>query len=164
MGPISLEVYIRVTSPESPHRVPAHSPKKTDKGRGVSRYVTTRRNPLVCTGRTAGKSPPTDTQGDHEGARGGMRRPRGDHEAIMRGHEVLSPVSFPTFGLLLYYNTQAALGNTTRTLRCTPDHHAYTQVHTRPPRVHMAVARSTSGCVKVISENTNARTHNADTC
>ena len=40
--------------------------KKTDKGRGVSIYVTTRRNPLVCTGRTAGKSPPTDTQGDHE--------------------------------------------------------------------------------------------------
>ena len=33
----------------------------------------------------------------------------------MGGHEVLSPVSFPTFGLLLYYNTQA---------------------NTRPPRVH----------------------------
>ena len=106
----------------------------------------------------------------HEGARGGTR-----------GHEVLSPVSFPTFGLLLYYNTQAALGTTTRTLRRTPDHHAYTQAHTRPPRVHsgahqtttrtlrhpgvhMAVARSTSGCVKVISENTRARTHDADTC
>ena len=44
--------------------------KKTDKGRGVSIYVTTRRDPLVCMGLTAdafaGKSPPTDTQGDHE--------------------------------------------------------------------------------------------------
>ena len=40
--------------------------KKTDKGRGVSIYVTTRRNPLVCMGLTDGKSPPTDTQGDHE--------------------------------------------------------------------------------------------------
>ena len=130
LGPISLEVYIRVTSPESPHRVPAHSPKKTDKGRGVSRYVTTRRNPLVCTGRTAGKSPPTDTQGDHEGARGGMRRPRGDHEAIMRGHEVLSPVSFPTFGLLLYYNTHANTRTPTRTPTRTRDHHAYTHANT----------------------------------
>jgi len=64
----------------------------------------------------------------HEGARGGTR-----------GHEVLSPVSFPTFGLLLYYNTQAALGTTTRTLRRTPDHHAYTQAHTRPPRVHSGI-------------------------
>jgi len=35
--------------------------KKPDKGRGVSIYVTTRRNPLVCTGRTTGNSPPTDT-------------------------------------------------------------------------------------------------------
>ena len=65
LGQISLEVYIRVTSPESPHMGPAYVSKKTDKGRGVSIYVTTSRNPLVCTGRTAGKSPPTDTQGDH---------------------------------------------------------------------------------------------------
>jgi len=106
LGPISLEVYIRVTSPESPHRGPAYASKKTDKGRGVSIYVTMRRNPLVCTGRTAGKSPPTDTQGDHGVIMGWSR---GDHG-------VLSPVSFPTFGLLLYYNTQAALETTTRTL------------------------------------------------
>ena len=44
---------------------------------------------------------------------------------------VLLSVFFPTFGLLLYYNTQAALKTTTRTLRCTRDHHAYTQVHRR---------------------------------
>ena len=53
-----------------------------------------------------------------------MRRPGGDQE-------VLSPVSFPTFVLLLYYNTQAALGTTTRTLRRTRDHHAYTHAHRR---------------------------------
>ena len=49
---------------------------------------------------------------------------------------VLLSVFFPTFGLLLYYNTQAALGTTTRTLTRTPDHHAYTHANTRPPRVH----------------------------
>ena len=66
MGQISLEVYIRVTSPESPHRGPAYASKKPIRGGGVYIYVTTRRNPLVCTGLTDGKSPPTDTQGDHE--------------------------------------------------------------------------------------------------
>ena len=44
---------------------------------------------------------------------------------------VLLSVFFPTFGLLLYYNTQAALKTTTRTLRRTQDHHAYTQAHTQ---------------------------------
>ena len=69
LGQISLEVYIRVTSPESPPYGSSVRLKKTDKGRGVYIYVTTRRNPLVCMGLTtgafAGKSPPTDTQGDH---------------------------------------------------------------------------------------------------
>ena len=52
-----------------------------------------------------------------------MRRPRGDHEATTRRPAlVLLSVFFPTFGLLLYYNTQAA--------------HAYTHANTRPPRVH----------------------------
>ena len=92
--------------------------------------MTTRRNPLVCTGLTACKSPPTDTQGDHEGHEGGMGRPRG---AAL----VLLSVFFPSFGLLLYYNTQASLETTTRTPSRTPDHHAYTQANTRPPRVHM---------------------------
>ena len=94
-----------------------------------------RRNPLVCTGLTDEKSPPTDTQGDHEGARGDHEGARGDQgwPAL-----VLLSVFFPAFGLLLYYNTQAALGITTRTLRRTPDHHAYTQAHTRPPRIHAA--------------------------
>jgi len=87
LGPISLEVYIRVTSPESPHMGPAHSPKKTDKGRGVSIYVTTRRNPLVCTGLTACKSPPTDTQGDHG--------------VTMRGHEVTTVGRFGPIVCLL---------------------------------------------------------------
>ena len=123
--------------------------KKTDKGRGVSIYVTTSRNPLVCTGRTTGKSPPTYTQGDHEVIMGvTTRRPGGDHEAIMRrpcgDREVLSPVSFPTFGLLLYYNTQAALGTTTRTPTRTPDHHAYTHANTHT-RIHASTRRTHGG-------------------
>ena len=44
---------------------------------------------------------------------------------------VLLSVFFPSFDLLLYYNTKAALGNTTRTLTRTPDHHAYTHAHRR---------------------------------
>ena len=99
--------------------------KKPIRDGGVSIYVTTRRNPLVCTGRTAdafaGKSPPTDTQGDHGVIMGWSR---GDHG-------VLSPVSFPTFGLLLYYNTQAALETTTRAPTRTRDHHACTHAHRR---------------------------------
>jgi len=51
-----------------------------------------------------------------------MRRPCGDHEVAAL---VLLSVFFPAFGLLLYYNTQAALRTTTRT--------------------HMVGARSTSG-------------------
>ena len=43
---------------------------------------------------------------------------------------VLLSIFFPTFGLLLYYNTQAALKTTTRTLTRTPDHHAYTHANT----------------------------------
>ena len=43
---------------------------------------------------------------------------------------VLLSVFFPAFGLLLYYNTQAALKTTTRTLTRTPDHHAYTHANT----------------------------------
>ena len=70
LGEICLGLYIRVTSPESPHRGPAYASKKPIRGGGVSIYVTTRRNPLVCMGRTTGKSPPTDTQGDHEVIRG----------------------------------------------------------------------------------------------
>ena len=54
---------------------------------------------------------------------------------------VLVSVSFPTFGLLLYYHTQAALGNTTRTLRRTRDHHAYTQANTHThTHTHIHVA------------------------
>ena len=74
LGEICLGLYIRVTSPESPHRGPAYASKKPIRGGGVSIYVTTRHNPLVCTSLTAdafaGKSPPTDTQGDHEVIRG----------------------------------------------------------------------------------------------
>ena len=70
-----------------------------------------------------------------------MRGARGDHEG---GHEVLSPVSFPTFGLLLYYNTQAALKTTTRAPTRTRDHHAFThahrRTHTHPRGVHMVGA------------------------
>ena len=51
---------------------------------------------------------------------------------------VLLSVFFPTFGLLLYYNTQAALGNTTRTLTGAPTRthaHAHTHAHTHT-RIH----------------------------
>ena len=52
---------------------------------------------------------------------------------------VLLSVFFPAFGLLLYYNTQAALETTTRTLTRTGDHHAYTHAHTHThPRIHAA--------------------------
>jgi len=34
LGQISLEVYIRVTSPESPHMGPAYAPKKPIRGGG----------------------------------------------------------------------------------------------------------------------------------
>ena len=54
---------------------------------------------------------------------------------------VLLSVFFPTFGLLLYYNTQAALGTTTRAPTRTRDHHACThanrRTHTHPRGVHM---------------------------
>ena len=40
LGQISLEVYIRVTSPESPHMGPAYASKKPIRGGGVSIYVT----------------------------------------------------------------------------------------------------------------------------
>ena len=63
-----------------------------------------------------------------------MRRPCGDHEVAAL---VLLSVFFPAFGLLLYYNTQAALETTTRTLTRTPDHHAYTHANTHThPRIH----------------------------
>ena len=68
---------------------PAYASKKPIRGGGVSIYVTTRRNPLVCMGRTDGKSPPTDTQGDHEGARGDHEGARGDHGGARGDHGVI---------------------------------------------------------------------------
>ena len=145
-----------MTSPESPHRGPAYASKKPIRGGGVSRYVTTRRNPLVCTGLTACKSPPTYTQGDHEGA-------RGDHEGA-RGDALWSyclssfqPLVFCyTITLRRPSGTPRVHQTTTRTLT-----HTHTSTH--PRGVHMVGARSTSGCVKVISENTEARTHDENT-
>ena len=101
--------------------------KKTDKGRGVSIYVTTGR-----------------PRGDHGATRG---RPRGDQgwPAL-----VLLSVFFPAFGLLLYYNTQAAHAYT----------HAYTHANTRPPRVHSrAQAHVRAQAHPRARTHTHTRTH-----